>query len=132
MELANTFGVLKSRISEALTVCRYAPGLADAVLAKEMRLDEACQRARALKAEAEINQEEWAVLAGNARRKLRRNAEVFLPCLALAAGEGGGDSGVCICPGRTSIVACEPNASGAISRDIATPCKEELINEFGA
>ena len=48
-EKARVAGIDRSRISEALTILRYAPGLADDVLAKKLRLDEAVIEARRLR-----------------------------------------------------------------------------------
>jgi hypothetical protein len=58
-ELSRVAGIHPQRISEALTVLRYAPGLADDVLAKKLRLDEAVIEARRLRAIAETNEEQW-------------------------------------------------------------------------
>jgi hypothetical protein len=48
-KLARVSGIPETRISEALMVLKHAPGLADDVLAKTMRLDEAVTKAESYK-----------------------------------------------------------------------------------
>jgi hypothetical protein len=45
-EAARVNGIPRQRISEALAVLRYAPGMADDVLAKKLRLDQAVIEAK--------------------------------------------------------------------------------------
>src|SRR5262249_41873970 len=63
---ARQSAIAAARICEAITVRRYAPGLADDVLAKKLRLDQAVIEARRLKALAETNEEKWAKIRAEA------------------------------------------------------------------
>jgi hypothetical protein len=65
-ELARVAGIHPQRISEALTVLKYAPGLADDVLAKKLRLDQAVIEARRLRVQSETNVEQWGRIRAEA------------------------------------------------------------------
>jgi hypothetical protein len=110
---ARVAGIPQPRIS-----VRYAPGLADDVLAKRLRLDEAVIEARRLRALAETNAELWEKLRAEApglvgkrlvqafvtldcmprsrglrgpgKRRHRRGREAFLAACKLGWGRGGG------------------------------------------
>jgi hypothetical protein len=66
-QTASAFGVSQSALSQAEVILKYAPGLADQVLfSKSETFDGAYSKARALKAEAETNEEKMERLRNEA------------------------------------------------------------------